>query len=362
MAPDFNPARLVLARERRALMGKELAVKCGVTPQTISNWESGATAPAPDVLSRVASELGFEVDFFLLPDLDRLPEGAASFRARTKLPARQKRAALAAGDIARDLAKWIEARFELPPVRLPDLQGQPPELAAQVIRAEWLLGERSIPNMIHLLESRGVLVFSLAQDCKELDAFSFWSDGRPIVLLNTMKTPERSRIDAAHELFHLVAHREETGKKEEEDADAFAGALLMPANDLRRHIPRVLGLNHLIQEKQRWGVSLSALVYRLHKVGLATDWQYRSLFMELSKRGYRSKEPRSMSREGSALLTKVFEALRAQGISTRRVATELGLLVEDLQEFLLGLGAALLTFEGEGKGSGAGSRNHLRLV
>lgn len=358
----FNPARLVLARERRGLFGKELAARCAVTAQTVSNWESGVTVPLPDVLRRVASELGFPEEFFTRPDLDRLPEGAASFRARTRLPARQKRAALAAGDLARELATWIESRFELPPVRLPDLHGQPPELAAQVLRAEWLLGDRPIPNMIHLLESRGVLVFSLAQDCHELDAFSFWSGERPIVLLNTMKTPERSRFDAAHELFHLVAHKEETGKQEEEDSDTFAGAFLMPENDLRRYIPQVFGLNQLIKEKQRWGVALAALVYRLHRVYLIKDWQYRSLYMELSKRGYRTSEPNSIARDQSALLSKVFEALRAQGITLRRVAAELCLSVEQLQEFLLGLGAAFLSLEGGGGSGGSGRREHLRLV
>jgi Zn-dependent peptidase ImmA (M78 family) len=305
--------------------------------------------------------LDFDVSFFYRLEVDRLPEGAASFRARTKLPARQKRAALAAGELARELAAWIESRFELPPVRLPDLEGQPPELSAQVIRAEWLLGEKPIPNMIHLLESRGVLVFSLAQDCHELDAFSFWSGARPIVLLNTMKSAERSRIDAAHELFHLVAHKEETGKSEEEDADAFAGAFLMPKNDLRQRIPRVLGLNQLIEEKARLGVSLAALVYRLHKCYLCTEWQYRTLFIELSKRGYRTAEPNSIPREGSALLSKVFEALRTQGITPRRIASELGLSLGQLQELLLGLGAAFLSFEGGGN-SNRGGRGHLRLV
>lgn len=365
MADLFVPGRLALARERRSFFSKDLATRCGVTAQTVSNWENGVTVPAQEAISRIASELQFPEAFFFRPmKLDRMPPGAANFRARTKLGARAKSAALAAGDLARELAEWIEARFELPPVRLPDLHGQPPELAAQVIRAEWLLGEKPIPSVIHLLESRGVLVFSLAQDCHELDAFSFWSGDRPIVLLNTMKSPERSKTDAAHELFHLVAHRkQETGREEEEDSDAFAGALLMPANDVRRFIPRILGLNHLIQEKQRWGVSLAALVYRLHKIGVATDWQYRTLYVELSKRGYRTAEPRSVAREGSALLTKVFEALRLQGLSPRGVAAELGWPVEQVHEFLLGLGAALLPVDGGGNGGGPNnSRNHLRLV
>lgn len=359
---EFNPERLQLARERRRLFRKELAARCEVTPQTVSNWELGLTTPVPEAIARIASELGFPEKFFTLPELDRLPEGAANFRARTKLSARDKHAALAAGDLARELAVWIESRFELPPVRLPDLKEYSPELAAQVIRTEWMLGERSIPNMVHLLESRGVLVFSLCQDCQELDAFSFWSGPRPIVLLNTMKSPERSRIDAAHELFHLVAHTEETGKKEEEDSDLFAGIFLMPKGDVLKHIPKVISLQQLAQSKQRWGTSLSSLVYRLHKLEKLSDWQYRTLFVELSKRGYRTNEPNSIPREQSMLLTKVFDSLRSQGIGLRQVAVDLGWPLPQLQEFLFGLGATMMSVEGGGSGGGPGQRDHLRLV
>src|SRR5215218_6855237 len=137
---SFSPTRLQLARERRGLLGKEFAALCEVTAQTVSNWETGLTVPAPEIIARVATVLSFPEEFFYGPEIDRLPEGAANFRARTRTPARQKRAALAAGDLARELAAWIEARFELPPVRLPELIGQDPDLAAQVVRTEWLLG------------------------------------------------------------------------------------------------------------------------------------------------------------------------------------------------------------------------------
>ena len=122
--------------------------------------------------------------------------------------------------------------------------------------------------MIHLLESRGALVFSLTQDCHELDAFSFWSGKRPIVLLNTMKSAERSRMDAAHELMHLLCHREGTSRREEEEANSFAGAFLMPKGDVYKRIRKVYNLHQLIDSKQRWGVALSALVYRLRELEL----------------------------------------------------------------------------------------------
>jgi len=50
-------------------------------------------------------------------------------------------------------------------------------------------------------------VCSLAEQCREVDAFSLWRHGSPFVFLNTQKTPEHSRFDVAHELGHLVLHR-----------------------------------------------------------------------------------------------------------------------------------------------------------
>lgn len=56
--------------------------------------------------------------------------------------------------------------------------------------------------MIHLLEAHGVRVLSLTQECREVDAFSLWLQ-QPFVFLNTQKSGEHSRFDAAHELGHL---------------------------------------------------------------------------------------------------------------------------------------------------------------
>lgn len=358
----FKATLLRLARERRGLFATELARRCGVTPQTVSNWESGTTTPAKRSVDQVAQTLGFPASFFFGVDIDPLSEGAATFRARSKIAARDKHVAQAAGTMAVELLKWIEERFELPDVDLPDFAGQDPDLVARLVRGEWMLGQRPIPNMIHLLESRGVAVLSLAQDCRAIDAFSFWLGERPIVLLNTMKTAERSRIDAAHELCHLLCHREETSKQEEKDADRFAGALLMPADDVYQHVGRSANLQNLISLKHRWGVSLAALVYRLHELGLITDWQYRILFIEISKRGYRTNEPRPIDRERSSVLAQVFETLRERGSGVKDVARDLRWRREDVEEFIFGLGATLTSLRGGGKGTSSVDAPRLRLV
>jgi len=344
----FNHGRFQIARERSGILKKELAATCGVAPQTISNWESGFTEPTEQVVTKIGAVTGFSDRFFSKGEIEPLSEGGVSFRSRSRIPARSKHAALAAGALARELSLWIEERFELPQVDLPSFDGQSPELVSEVIRAEWMLGNKPIPNMIQLLESRGAIVFSLADDVKELDAFSFWSEGRPIVLLNTMKSCERSRIDSAHELFHLMCHKEETGKKEEEDATGFAGALLLPKDDLYKNFRAVRSMDELMQAKHRWRVSLSALVVRLHELGIIKDWQYRTFFMELSKRGYRTREPKPLTlREDSAILSKVFSSLRKRGIKPRQVAQDLGWDRRHLDGLIFGLGATFLPLHGD---------------
>jgi Zn-dependent peptidase ImmA (M78 family) len=341
---------------------KDLAACFSYTAQTISNWETGETAPSDRDVAKLVEITGFTRDFFFMPDVEPLHEDAVSMRARSRVPAKKKRSALAAGSTARELADYIEKKFELPEVDLPDLRGQPPDLVADLIRAEWMLGDKAIPNMIKVLESRGILVFSLAQDVRELDAFSFWSNGRPIVLLNTMKSAERSRFDAAHELFHLLCHHERTDKREEEEADRFAGALLMPKGDLLRNVP-LRSLPILIQAKRRWGVSAVAYIYRLRELKLLTEWQYRLLFTEASKRGYRTTEPNPMpERERSTILAQVFAALEAGGTKLTSVATTLGWSRPHLDELIFGLGAAMLPVEGKATTQSPRKRDHLKLV
>jgi Zn-dependent peptidase ImmA (M78 family) len=316
------------------------------------------------MVTRFSALLSFPEAFFYRTDIDKLPEGAATFRSRSRTPAKEKHAALAAGAMAQELARWILERFEIPSVNIPELHDvQNPELVAEIARTELNLGDRPVPNMIRLLESRGVLVFSLAQDCSEIDAFSFWSHGRPIVLLNTMKSAERSRLDAAHELAHLVLHRnEETTKVEEHEANHFAGAFLMPRQDLHSRFRRINSLTQLIQTKGTLGVSLAALVYRLHQVGILTDWQHRTFAIELSKRGYRKSEPSPMRRETSVLLPKVFEYLKERGVRIRHVAEELSWNQEHLSDLVFGLGATLLSVNGGGQRKSTTLKPKLRSI
>jgi Zn-dependent peptidase ImmA (M78 family)/DNA-binding XRE family transcriptional regulator len=346
-AADFNPSRLTWARRRRGLTKTQLAAVIGVELRSVSAYEKGEFAPEEEKLSRLSEVLHFPTNFFSGDDFEQLTPDSTSFRSMSKMTARQRDMALGSGAIALLLNEWIEAKFELPQIELPNLgRDGSPEAATDALRRQWGLGELPIKNMVHLLEVKGVRVYSLALDALEVDAFSMWRGDRPFVFLNTQKSAEHSRFDAAHELGHLVLHRHAApnGQLAEREADTFASAFLMPAGSVRAHAPRFATLENLIRLKKIWGVSLAAITYRLHKLGLLTDWHYRTLYIQISSRGYRRSEPHTQRRESSQMLQKVFTVLRNEGITKHEIAAELRLWPDEIEQLIFGL--AFTTVEG----------------
>jgi Zn-dependent peptidase ImmA (M78 family) len=259
----------------------------------------------------------------------------------------------------------VEQRFELPPVSLPDLRHErDPEAAAAALRQHWELGQQPIKNLLHLVESKGVRVFSLSIDALEVDAFSMWKESVPFVFLNTRKSAEHSRFDAAHELGHLVLHRHgaPNGREAELEADAFASAFLMPRGSVLAHAPRFATLEQLIRLKRIWTVSVSALNYRLHALRLLSDWHYRGLCIEISQKGYRKAEPEEAPRESSQVLAKVFAALRVDGLTKHEVAAQVGVLPSEIDQLAFGLMLVSMTETAGDSAVRDGKNVRLRLV
>jgi Zn-dependent peptidase ImmA (M78 family) len=202
------------------------------------------------------------------------------------------------------------------------------------------LGVAPLGHLLRLLEAHGVRVFSLAAECAEVDAFSFVWRGSPYVLLNTGKTGERGRFDAAHELGHLVLHSEHRvphGPDAEQEANRFAAALLMPRASVLAHGLAGATSDRILESKQVWQVSAMALTHRLHELDLLTDWGYRTACVDLSRRGFRNAEPGGIARETSPLLDTVFTTLRAEGITPAQVAGDLRITTAELNRHVFGL-------------------------
>ena len=336
--PRFSPERLEIARRRRGLTKKALAEAVGVTPVTINNYAQVRRSPAPKTVQRLASILGFPDQFFYGPYLDLLDEKDTSYRALSKATARQRMQAVGSGDLGILFSDWIDTALIMPAPDVPEHEPGDPDLAAVSLRSYWQLGEMSIASMVSLLETHGVRVFAFAIDTPNLDAFSFWHGSTPCVLLNTGKTAERTRMDAAHELGHLVLHKgiQLRSRKLEQEAQRFAATFLMPPASIVSNFPfgHLASLDEYVVAKRLWNVSVTSLIVRMRQLGFITEHRYRTLFTEASKRGYRREEPNECPADTSIVFDRLFNPYQEGAAKVGAVARDLNLYPQHIFELM----------------------------
>lgn len=336
----FNPTRLELARKRCRYTARILAERAQIAPVTLSRIVNGKQTPDEKTVEQLVEALGFPRRFFFEDDIDLIDASTASFRSLKSMTARERDAAVAAGSLAYLLIDWVKAEFNLPTIDLLDLgQEHNPASAARSLRQYWSIGEKPIGNMIKLLETKGIRVFSLSENTKKVDAFSCWRDDEPYIFLNTLKTAERSRFDAAHELGHLVLHKHggpKQGRNAEFEANTFASSFLMPYADVLARTPYVACLDNIVEDKIRWGVSAKALAYRLHKMEIITDWQYRTFCIQINRK-YGNQEPDGLSQERSSIWQMVLREMWKDGISRNHIAAQLNIPHYEMENLLFGL-------------------------
>ena len=333
VAAAFDPEELTLARKFRGLRKNELAQAVSVTPAALSQYELGQSRPSPAVLARLALALGVPVRFFVLGHSKPVTPSAAHFRSLRATTQLERDQALAFGQLAWRLLTGIEKYVELPASRIPQV-ALPADPGS--VRESMGIGAGPVPHVVRLLEAHGAVVIGLPVTSRRVDAFSHWYGSRPLVFLNPMKDDKaRSRFDAAHELGHLVLHHDaEPGNRiVENQAHDFAAEFLMPREEIAGELPRRLDWASLFQAKRRWGVSLKALVYRAHKLGVLGESAYRAGMVTLAQWG--DPEPGDLGpRETPVLLAKAIEMLAETGVDLEMIAKDTGMAADTVQEIV----------------------------
>jgi Zn-dependent peptidase ImmA (M78 family)/DNA-binding XRE family transcriptional regulator len=295
----FYGGRLRLARNFLGLSQTELADAVEVSRTFIYKVEREEAAPSEQLRAALAEELGFPVEFFFRPLVDELAEEQAHFRKRVTTPQHVKHQAAALGTLFAEAIDYLDELLSLPEVRFPSIRCasvEDIERAAEECRRQWGLGlDAPISNMIRVLENAGAVVATFEGSSQKVDAFS-WSRRRPIVVRSTLKkSPTRARWDYAHECGHLVMHEGSSLEEHEAEAQAnrFAGAFLLPRAGFLREFPRSYRLNWrtMFQLKDRWGVSLQAMIRRAFDLQLIDARQYRSASIFVAKKGWKKSEP-----------------------------------------------------------------------
>ena len=205
------------------------------------------------------------------------------------------------------------------------------ESAAEALRDRWTLGRDPLDRMVDVLEDHCFHVMEMEAP-ERFDGLSAVADvdGRPVaVAVVTRKgvCRERQRLSLGHELGHLVTAPE--GEVDEEKAAyRFGSAFLAPRETLLREVgARRTDVTsaELFILKKRFGMSMAALVYRLHDLGVLSDRYYQEWWRYVNKMGWRKAEPEETPAEEPRWLLQ----------STLRAYSE-GLITEERAEALLG--------------------------
>ncbi|HEX8007070.1 MAG TPA: XRE family transcriptional regulator, partial [Trebonia sp.] len=305
VAAFFDGARLTLARHLAGLRKSDLAALIDMSPAAVAAWESGAKRPTAATVARLALSLSVDPGFFAIrPDDVAALSTTPHFRSLRSTSQLARDQAFAYGQLAVDIAMSLERHVECPeadvpsfPVPVDDHDGDGPEHAARRVRAEWGMGPGPAGHLVRLLENHGMLVVFSPPQAASVDAYSFDSRLRPVVVLNPVKRDYyRQRFDVAHELGHLVMHSdaEPGGRIVEAQANRFAAELLMPAAEIRDLLPASMGGDSwrtLARLKEQWGTSIQALLYRARWLGRLSEVSYRNAMATLTARGWRRNEP-----------------------------------------------------------------------
>ena len=277
--------RLKLARKRSGLSLRELSYRMEgiVSAQAIGKYERGEMMPSSTVAIALAKALDVSMSYLL--STSEISLKSVEFRklASTKV---RERAAVEA-EVLDNVERYLQVEnlLGIDSSRQETLGDAPypvdsiedGERAALALRAVWNLGGGPIPDMTELLEERGIKVFKLSLP-KSVDGLTCHvrrAEGEdvPVVVCSTAKSIERQRFTIAHELGHMVMEIP-TGVSEEKACHRFAGAFLIPEEELMREVGRRrlnFGSGELIEVKRMFGVSAAALVVRMRDLGIIAE-------------------------------------------------------------------------------------------
>ena len=327
----FQKERLTQVRLMHGYKKTELAEACGISSSAISQYESGKIEPTYETLQMIAKIFKTDIYFFYTPKPTLFIRNIAFRKAKTTPQEEVLQAEQLTQYLTEIKKNLIDKNANLPKYNLPyfnfinskkkeDVNYDLIETIALKTREFWEIGLGSISNIIKLLEGNGIFVFKIKSDLyAKVDALSWFEKENPMIFLTENKSAVRSRFDIAHELGHIILHKNidiSTLKAEEinvleEEANHFAGCFLMPKESMfKEYISH--NINALIELKKRWKVSISGIARRLLKLSIIDENQYKWISIQLSKAGYRKEEPldNEIQHEKMFLFTEITNALK----------------------------------------------------
>ncbi len=340
MPTALTGERIRSVRQLFGISQVELAQAACVSQSLISQVENGTREASEELVQAVAEATGTPRSFFDIMPPD-IPLGTLRFRKLAS--ARQgdtKRVKALFDEAFRVVAELLDS-VDYPIPNLPVAAGEISSaelesLANQTREALQIDPDGPIKHLTRACERAGIAVVPITlpnADDDETEAVghfgvSCWpSRDEPALIGYFSGGPgDRHRYTISHELGHLVLHSNRRVIKDpENEANRFAGALLIPELRAREIFSSPVTLSDLLRLKAYWGISTQALIMRGSQLGLIDEQRKSSLFKQISSRGWRRSEPVTVHREEPTLVWRLLGHRFGESFAYPRAAESLGL-------------------------------------
>ncbi len=328
----------------------ELGRRSGASATTISQIETGRTAPTEEQAARIASALGYSLSF-LKAELQMAPTTRPWLRAYADASKREADARTAQATMA---AEYVR-RLHLTPLPdlIPSFDGDPndddaiEDAAYELRQFAEIDPDAVVVNAVRAAERLGCIVLPLESEMGRHFGMSVRSDQLPILCVAKAQVPgDRQRFTVAHELGHLMLHRtappprdSDEASRMEKQANRFASAFLGPGDPLIDTLKEFGGrvtLNALVNVKAVWGISIKGLVGRYETLGVIHADHARSLYKQISARKWSTEEPVHVPLESAQWFERsLLRKARSDDLADAavRLASEIGGNGDDLFGF-----------------------------
>ena len=344
--------RIKVYRIAAGLSLRDLARIVPVSPQALSQYETGRVRPRKEILEALTSVLGTSV-----AQLARKTESSTlgsieiqhlqNLNSRTLDKTRGSLVTLLNQCLA--LEHRVGGVFPSPSLpRITEIRAihraEEAESIAQEVRQRWGLASGPLPSLVALFETRGIRIFDTLYD-EDTDVFRSCSalvslTGRsaldlPVILLNSTLWSEHKRFALGQELAHLILPSSMTTVLPKtmirKFSEWFSSALLLPAAALREILGRkrsAVTWFEMGELKRHFGISYRAIARRCHDIGIINHSSYRKFLDTYKLQGwnrppYREHFAIDPIRESSTRLRRLSVRALAEGVVTLDEATTL---------------------------------------
>lgn len=304
---------------------------------SIANYEKGSGSPKIDVLCALAMVYDRPVDWFLERGEPLTGIRYRMLSSRTRIKERHQ--------FEQQSQYWLEGYIRLEnrlstPLKASHRQrfddSTTAEDAAKKVRSRLGLKDHDpVVSVVDVLEDFGVRTMEMPTELR-IDGFAARLSGLPVVVLNPTSANDRCRLNAGHELGHVLFGDCDTGDKTTKAMDnrafEFASYLLLPRKQLQEAFTGRSAVK-LVQFKERFGISMAAMIYRAEKAGVIDSITTKKLWIQFSRRGWRANEPGTVRADRAVRFEKLLDqAISERALTWAEASSVTGIKVEELRQ------------------------------